>query len=538
MMSYIRQTHVWRRSLRQTVLVATLATGVIATGAGADELALASATAQDNPAITVSVSDVNAPGELLRVAVNKAILVQFSVPVNEVRVAKEAIAEVEPVTPYQLLVRGVSFGTTQLIVKLNGDTHKVFDVAVDLELDRLSASIRTAAPRARVKVNSLLDTVVLTGTAPDAESAERIGEIAAIFSEHVINHLRVAGTHQVLLRCTVAEVNRTATRQLGFNGWIAGDNTPSVFGLSNIGGINPSNIGAAGGSIVSPPQALPGTVEASYAGLVPFAIDAAGIPVSTATTLSLGFPQVPMQVFIQALRENGLLRVLAEPNLIAISGQEASFLAGGSFPVPVPQGDNAVTITYRDYGVQLLFTPSVLTEGRIRLHVAPTISEPDMSTAVQFGGFFVPGLIERRVETTVEVGSGQTIAIGGLLSEHVRSVSQKVPGLGDLPVLGALFSSIEYQEDQTELVVLITPELVSGISPQQVAQVPGANMQAPNDFEFFLLGQTTGSGEPGTPKLTPHVNRVRPTQTSGAYESVDVMKLRGPVGPAGSSEGS
>ncbi|MBN2446274.1 MAG: secretion system protein, partial [Phycisphaerae bacterium] len=183
------------------------------------------------------------------------------------------------------------------------------------------------------------------------------------------------------------------------------------------------------------------------------------------------------------------------------------------------------------------FTPTVLAEGQIRLNVAPTISEPDYSAAVQVEGYYVPGLTERRVETVVEVGSGQTIAIGGLLSESLRATSQKIPGLGDLPVLGQLFSSLQYQREETELVILVTPELVSGISPQQVTHVPGATMVPPNDFEFYLMGQLEGTGEPGEARLEPHVNRVLPARTNETYDAAAVMRLRGPVGPAGSEEG-
>ena len=487
-------------------------------------------------ALGLTVSEITSESELVRVAVNKAVLLRFSDPIDEPRVVNSDIAEITPVSPYQLVLTGKSFGTTQLIVRSNGDGQKVFDVAVDLELDRLAASIRGAVPRAAVKVQGLLNAVVLTGTAPDAESAERIVEIASLFSDRVVNHLQVAGTQQVLLRCTVAEVNRRATRQLGFNGWIAGDNAPDVFGLSNIGGINPSNIGAAGGSIVSPPVALGNSVQAPAGGIVPFVVDSGGIPVTAATTLSLGFPRVPMQIFVQALRENGLLRVLAEPNLVALSGREASFLAGGSFPIPVPQGQDTISIEFREFGVQLKFTPTVLADDRVRLHVAPEISEPDYSSAVQVQGFFVPGLTQRRVETMVEVGSGQTIAIGGLLSEKSRATAKRVPGLGDVPVLGALFSSVEYQSEETELVILITPELVSGIAPQQVTHVPGANYRAPNDFELFLLGQLDGTGD-GRPRLTPEANRVPPASAPTDYGHETVMRLRGPVGPAGSAEG-
>jgi pilus assembly protein CpaC len=486
--------------------------------------------------LEVTVSRLDTPGELVRVAVNKAILLNFNLPVDRARLINDDIATVNYVSPFQLVLTGRSFGTTQLICEFNGNGQKVFDVAVDLELDRLAASIRSAVPQAKVNVNSLLDAVVLTGTAPDTASAERIQEIAGIFSERVINHLEVAGTQQVLLRCTVAEVNRTATRQLGFNGWIAGDNVPSAFGLSNIGGINPSNISAPGGYLASPPQALGNTVDAAVGGIIPFTTGAGGIPVQPTTTLSVGFPQVPMQIFIQALRENGLLRVLAEPNLVSISGQSANFLAGGEIPIPVDQGNDGISLEYKEFGVKLEFTPTVLNEGQIRLHVRPSISELDFANAVTLSSVLIPAISSRTVETLVEVGSGQTIAIGGLLSERLRGTASKVPGLGDIPVLGALFSSVEYQSEESELVVLVTPELVSPISPQQVAPAPGSLIRKPSDGELFLMGQLEGQeGDPSA--FRPYPQRTRGPQNPIPQGGGELHQVRGPVGSAGLSEG-
>jgi pilus assembly protein CpaC len=255
-----------------------------------------------------------------------------------------------------------------------------------------------------------------------------------------------------------------------------------------------------------------------------------------APTLSLGFPRVQMQVFIQALRENGLLQVLAEPNLVTISGQEATFLAGGEYPIPVAQRDS-VTVEFREFGIRLRFTPTVLSPDVIRLHVAPEVSEPDFSTAVRIGGFTVPGLIQRRVETVVELGPSQTFAIGGLLSEKTRATSSKVPALGDLPVLGALFSSVEYQNSETELVVLVTPELVAPLNPDQVTCVPGADHVPPNDWELFGLGQIEGQARPAA--HPPAENRgLQAARPEGRGSVPAALRLRGPFGPAGGDEGT
>lgn len=510
---------VWKVSRTWTgwALVVSLAWLSVARAqdAGTDNTQLASN-------LEIKVTQASSKGPLISVPVNQGVLVDISQPVREVRIANPDIATVTVTSPKQLLINGKSYGSTQLMTTIDGGEQRVFTVSVDLDLERLQASIRTLVPRAKVTAQPLLDTVVLSGTAPDVESAEHIMQVAGIYSPRVINHIKVAGVQQVMLRVTVAEMSRTASRQLGFNGWMAGDDFPNVFGVSNIGGINPSNIGAV--------------ADASAISTIPFAVGEDGIPIGSAPTLSFGFPRVQMQLFIQALRQNNLLKVLAEPNLVAISGQQASFLAGGEFPVPIATADR-ITVEFREFGVRLNFTPTVLDDNRIRLNVAPEVSEPDYSNAVVVSGFAVPGLIQRRVETTVELGAGQTFAIGGLLSEKSRAVTQKVPGLGDVPVLGPLFSSVEYQNEETELVVLVTPELVAPLNPDQVAYVPGSDLIPPNDWELFALGKIEGEGG-ATPKDEPlHNGKRYPARPSELYGS-QALRLRGPIGPASLNEGA
>lgn len=481
------------------------------------------AAAQEGASLEVKVSDAASAGRLIKVPVNKSILLDFNQPVKEVRVAKPEIASVTASSPRQLVVTGTSFGVTQLIVWVDDKNQQIFDVACDIELDRLQASIASAVPRARVKANAVLDSVVLTGEVPDAESATRIEQIASVYSSKVMNQMHVVGTQQVLLRCTIAEVNRSAVRQLGFNGWIGGDNIRDVFGVSNLNGINPSNIGAAGGVPIN--------------ARVPFLTGTDGIPITGQTTLSFGFPRVQMQVFVQALRENGLLRVLAEPNVVAINGQEAAFLAGGEIPIPIVT-EQRIKIEYKEFGVRLTFKPAILGEDVIRLQVTPEVSEPDFTSSVTVSGVSVPGFTSRRVSTVVELGSGQTFAIGGLLSERSRGVARKVPGLGDIPVLGALFSSVEYQTDNSELVVLVTPELVQPVSPDQVTYVPGTKMVEPNDFDLFLMGSLEGKADPNKPALTPRIHNEWPARPADLYGGELNLKLRGPLGPAGFEEGT
>lgn len=476
--------------------------------------------------IEFTVSHAPRADQQIMVPVNKGVLLDFNLPIREVRVANPEIAEVQATAPKQVLVNGKSFGTTQLVIWTEGDAQRIFDIAVELDLERLRASIKGVAPYSDVAANAVLDTVVLTGSVPDVDAAQRIMQVANVYSMKVLNQMRVSGVQQVVLRCTVAEMNNRAVRQLGFNGWLGGENFRDAFAVNNLDGLNPSNIGAA--------------ADANIRGNVPFLTDQNGIPITGATTLSLGFPRVQTQIFLRALRENGLLRVLAEPNLVTVSGQPASFLAGGEFPIPVPQGtaSNAITIEYREFGVRLNFTPVVVGENLIRLQVTPEVSELDFSNAVTLTGFVVPGLTSRRVQTTVELGAGETFAIGGLLNSQTRAISRSVPALGDIPVLGALFRSVDFQQAETELVVLVTPELVKPLSPDQVTHVPGSQYVAPNDWELFALGQTYGEDSVRGNNLPLGPDSAWPANAQRLHSIPgQPQKVRGPIGPAGIDEG-
>lgn len=296
------------------------------------------------------------------------------------------------------------------------------------------------------------------------------------------NHMEVAGEQQVLLRCVVAEVSRAATRELGINGFLAGENFKDAFVVNQLGGINPINIGAAASSLVTEN--------------LPFFTDENGIVLTRTPTLSLGFPRVQTQLFLKAMADNQLLSVLAEPNLVAISGETATFLAGGEFPIPVPQGNQQVTIEFREFGVRLNFTPIVRGNQLIRLRVAPEVSELDFTTAVQIEGFVVPGLTSRATETTVELGSGQTIAIAGLLAEQSRGLASRIPGAGDIPVLGALFRSVNYRSALTELIVLVTPEITAPLDAHQKVRLPGEDIDRPSDWELYVKGEVEPANDP------------------------------------------
>ncbi|MFQ5489328.1 MAG: type II and III secretion system protein family protein [Phycisphaerae bacterium] len=440
------------------------------------------------------VVKLNERAKTIRIPVNQSVLIETNRPSERIQAIDPSIVFVQSVAPNQILVTGVGTGTSQVLVWADDGQQHIFEVHVEINLVELNRALEAVDPLSKVEAVPLMGSIVLTGIASSTRMAERLLNVTELFvppggasqTVTVRNHMTVAGEQQVLLRCTVAEVSRSAARKLGINGFLGGENFRDVFAVNQIGGINPINIGAQGF----------GDVRQNFN----FgAID--GIPLASTVPLSLGFPRVQMQVFVQALADNSLLRVLAEPNLVAISGETASFLVGGEFPIPVPQGIDQVTIEFREFGARLNFTPVVRAGQRIRLHVAPEVSELDFSSAVTIAGFSVPGLTQRRVESTVEVGSGQTLAIAGLLSDEVRGVASRIPGLGDVPILGALFRSVDYRRQITELVILVTPEIVAPLNPNQVPDVPGQDFQDPDDFELYALGllePLETAGQPAT----------------------------------------
>jgi pilus assembly protein CpaC len=284
----------------------------------------------------------------------------------------------------------------------------------------------------------------------------------------------------VQIQVRVAEASRTAMRSLGINAYVGGT---EFLGGSTIGG-NPHRID------IGAPEGADAT------GGLPFLFNQA-THVASASTLFAGFPSADFQLFIDALVDNQYMRVLAEPTLVALSGEQASFLAGGEFPIPVVQGStgtgqSSITIEFKEFGVRLAFRPTVLGDGTIRLKVAPEVSTLSDEGSVEIEGFSVPSLQTRRAETTIEMKSGQTFALAGLIDSQTRAVANKVPGAGEIPIIGALFRSVRYQQEDTELVVLATVSLVEPLSVARPRPLPGDLHDAPSDWELYAGGHIEG----------------------------------------------
>ena len=405
------------------------------------------------------------PAETLNLSKGTGTLVRLSEPMTDLFVANEGIADVQVRSPTQLYVFGKSSGeTTVYATSKAGRVVYAANVRVGNNISSVGEMLHVAMPDASIQAMPMNNLVLLTGTVANPEDiaeAQRLTQAYVGEGTQVVARLRSATPLQVTLKVRVAEVNRSLLKSWGTN----------LLSRDFTGGFN---FGIGRGN--------PGTIDSS--GNANFNVS------GTATTLA-GFGRflgLDILGTLDIAAADGLATMLAEPNLTALSGETASFLAGGEFPIPVSQGNNAVTIEYKQYGVGLAFTPIVLGDGRISMRVRPEVSQLSDAGAVTLGSFRVPALTTRRAETTVELGSGQSFMIAGLLQNTGNNSVDKTPFLGDLPILGALFRSTKFQRQETELVVIVTPYLVRPVSGQLATPIDG--FRTPNDIVRDIGGQT------------------------------------------------
>ena len=449
------------------------------------------------PAGTAHAQTLTSPAQDIVLSIGRGELVTVPGNMADIFVADEAIADVQVKSQRQLFIFGQAGGETTVYASNSaGDIIWSANVRVGSNLDSVDQMLNLAMPEAKINVATMgTNTMLLTGTvaAPeDAAEAERL--VSAFVGENlnVISRLRMATPLQVNLRVRIAEVSRSLTRAIGVNLNSIDGTNGFQFGLSQgregfaptfnatgngvtcVGGTTCTAVGADGegvpGSLIS--RIVPGTTIGGVGKFL--GLDLIG-------ALDLG-------------EREGLVTTLSQPNLTALSGETASFLAGGEFPIPISQGLGATSIEYKNYGVSLAYTPTVLSNGRISIRVRPEVSELSSQGAVTVGGFTIPALTTRRAETTVELGSGQSFMIAGLLSNNSQNAIEKAPGVGDLPVIGSLFRSTSYQRGETELVIIVTPYLVKPVSDRDIA-LPTDGYYAPNAAEQILLNRQYSSGQ-------------------------------------------
>lgn len=407
-------------------------------------------------------------GEVIQIERAKGTLIRLHRPAKTVFLANSEVADVDVKSPRLIYVFGRNPGETTLYAVDDMDEviHST-TIRVTHDLTALRASMAMLAGEQPVWVDSYGSTLVLSGEVATAVQAESLYRMAVRFAgdeNAVFNQLKVTTPHQVNLRVRVAEVSREVTKALGIN-WEA---------LGSIGSVGV-------GLITSLPEV---------------------VDVGTSLNLSYSGSRFDVDTLIQALREENLITVLAEPNLVALSGETASFLAGGEFPIPIVQDTSGggLTVEYRSYGISLSFTPTVLENRLINMRVRPEVSNLTSVGAVQISGFNIPAVVTRHAETTIELGSGQSFAIAGLLRSERQQDLASVPLAGEVPVLGALFRSERFRRDETELVIIVTPYLVRPVPADNVVS-PIDGLTPPNDVERVLLGSTHQPGPMPAPAV-------------------------------------
>jgi len=440
------------------------------------------------------------------VYVGKSEDVRTDTSFAEIVIGDPEVADVNPLTDRSLSILGKKIGTSR--VSVYGEGKKligVFDVEVRYDTSMLASELRRRFPYAKFKVTAVNSRILLSGTAPDGPTVDKAVMLAKAFGPDVINSVSVSQPQQVVLEVRFVEASRQASRELGMQWNVFGQNTLANIGnrlpasqlpVTPAGGVGRDILGAGTTTFSQPttnPTGLVGgpNVQASAATISPMAV--AGVLSGTAPFGVMVGQMVraglQTDVIINALEQKGLARSLAEPNLVALSGDTASFLAGGEYPVPVPGTLGQVSIEYKRYGVGLAFTPTVLSEGLINLKIEPEVSQLDPSHPVQVAGISVPPLIVRRAQTTVELRDGQSFVIGGLLQSDGQNSLSQLPWVGDIPVLGALFRSTSYQKNETDLAIIVTPRLVRPTRPGEVIGTPLDGSQPVNDIDLFLMGQ-------------------------------------------------
>ena len=446
----------------------------------------AAAVAQSNNVLRVArgatSSDVN-------VNINRAIVLESAQRFSEVSVANPDIADVAALSDQTIYILGKAPGATTLT--LLGEAGRLItnvDVVVTPDLSEFKQRLREVLPNETIEVRQANGGIVLSGVVSGARKIDTAVNLAALYAgENVTNLMSVGGTQQVMLKIRFAEMQRSTSKALGFN-------IAALTGSRSLGNGDTIAFGGATGAETARLTATDSDGDG--------VLDTPGVPTIPIPgnfgigNIALSVGGVVLDVLINALEEKGVVRSLAEPNLVTLSGDTANFLAGGEVPIPVSQGDGEVVVQFKPFGISMGFTPTVVDEDLINLELVTEVSSIDTSIQVTVEGFSLSGFTTRRANTTVEMRDGQSLAIAGLLQDDFTDGKQQVPFLGDLPILGNLFRSSNFQRRQTELVIIVTPVLVTPVDGEQLA-LPTDRFRIPNEAELFLEGKLEGDAPAG-----------------------------------------
>lgn len=440
-------------AIRTSIRAAALAALVIATGLAPSGPVLA--TDARVPVLKVAASE--GTSRFIPLGIGKSVAIDLPADIKDVLVADPKIANAVIRSSRRVYMIGVTIGQTNIFFfDTDGKQIAGFDIAVTRDLNGVRAALKQTMPDADIRIEGVGDGIMLSGSSASAAESQQAYDLASRLvgdGTKVVNGIAVRGRDQVMLKVTIAEVQRQIIKQLGIN-------------LSGSAGY--------------------GSAVVNFNNTNPFPIN--GTPNSGIPNIGSTFKSVTAN--LQAMEQSGVIRILAEPTLTAISGETANFLAGGSFPYPTPPSNagGAPGFAFQNFGVGLVFTPVVLSEGRISLKVSTEVSELSPENSVTMAGTTVPGLTVRRAETTVEISSGGSLALAGMIQEETKQTISGFPGLMQLPVLGTLFKSRDYRNNQTELMVLVTPYIVRAVAQKELSR-PDDGFADPNDQSTVLLGR-------------------------------------------------
>jgi pilus assembly protein CpaC len=422
--------------------------------------------------------------EDLRLTVGKSVVIDYPTDIGRISTSNPDVVDASPVTTREILIHGKSFGTVTLVVWSKSGQRNFYNITVEQNLDPLRTLLRDTFPKEDIHVQSSRDSLSLTGRVSSRDVAERGVALAAPFAKTVVNNLQVAPAaveKQILLRVKFAELDRNAASQFAVNilssgaGNTIGRTTTGQFPAPGLAGTLTSVIGGKLGGTTS-----------SFA-------------ISDALNIFAFRPDLNLGILLKALQTKSLVEILAEPNLVTTNGKEASFTVGGEFPVPVLQGganSGAVTIQFREFGVRLTFNPIITENHTIRMYVKPEVSELDFGHAVSINGFTIPALSTRKMETNIELGEGQSFVIAGLIDNRVTEAISRIPGLASIPILGNFFKSRDLNKNNTELIVMVTPEITTPLQAGDVKALP----LMPREFLTPINPAGPASEPPSKPK--------------------------------------
>ncbi|MHA6344465.1 type II and III secretion system protein family protein [Roseivivax sp. CAU 1761] len=424
-------------------------------------------------------------GRALSVPMNRAVVVESDVPFAELSIANPAIADISSLSDRTIYVLGKAPGTTTLtILDANGRLISNVDVRVSADISEFKERLGQILPNERIEVRTANDGIVLSGTVSSAQALDRALDLAQRYApERVSNLMSVGGVQQVMLKVRFAEMQRSVSKALRAGLALEGPGDQ-----------------LATGRFLETGNSIGGPIS---------------VPIDTQGAMLLGFDVGGLEagILIEALESKGVVRMLAEPNLTALSGQEAKFLAGGEYPVPVAAGENdTVTIEFKPFGIELAFIPRVVDGDLINLELKTAVSSIDSTVGIDMNTVRINGFKRREAETTVELRDGESFAIAGLLQDDFRDLNGQVPWLGDIPILGALFRSAEYEREQSELVIIVTPHLVTPTRGEALA-LPTDRIRPPTERDLFLYGRV----QDGTRRPAGAAGEVARQDFNGSY---------------------